>query len=183
MRAKWMIFIVVLVVGVGLDVWSKQWAMSSLRMGETTTAWGGVLKLTLSYNRGAAFGLNLGEASRLLFIIFSFVVLGWLMVVMRRTTEDIMSRVAGISLVSAGAVGNLVDRIASDRGVTDFLGPYDLGFMMWPIFNVADCYVVAGIALLMISMRHGSITDSDGATTTPPPDTTPRVDDALPDRE
>lgn len=154
---KWWLLIVVVVVGVILDVWTKRWALDALRPGETVYAWGSILKLTLSFNRGAAFGLNLGPASRVVFILFSFVVLGWLLLIFRRTPERALSRQLGIALVCAGAVGNLIDRIASARGVTDFLGPYDLGFMLWPIFNVADCYVVIGIALLVLSMRHGSM--------------------------
>lgn len=159
MSRKWTLFVIALVVGVGLDIWSKQWALSSLRLGETVYEWGGALKLTLSFNRGAAFGLNLGAASRVAFIAFSFVVLTWLVVVYHRTGATAWARMLGIALVCAGAVGNLIDRIAHNRGVTDFLGPYDLGFMLWPIFNVADCFVVVGIALLALSMRHGSITD------------------------
>ena len=159
MTRKWLLFGIVVVVGVGLDFWTKQWALGTLRLGETVYDWGGALKLTLSFNRGAAFGLNLGAASRLLFIVFSFVVLAWLLVVLHQTPSRAFARLLGISLVSAGAVGNLIDRIASSRGVTDFLGPYDLGFMLWPIFNVADCWVVVGIACLLLSMRHGSITE------------------------
>ncbi len=157
MSRKWWLLIIVLVVGLALDVWTKRWALDGLRPGETVHAWGGVLKLTLSFNRGAAFGLSLGPASRVVFIVFSFVVLGWLGLVFRRTLGQALARQLGIALVCAGAVGNLIDRITSARGVTDFLGPYDLGFMLWPIFNVADCYVVIGIALLVLSMRHGSM--------------------------
>ena len=160
MSRKWLVFGIVVVVGVGLDIWTKQWALSTLRLGETVYEWGGALKLTLSFNRGAAFGLSLGAASRVLFILFSIVVLGWLLVVLHRTPRSAFTRLSGISLVCAGAVGNLIDRIASSRGVTDFLGPYDLGFMLWPIFNVADCYVVVGIGFLLLSMRDGSLTDA-----------------------
>lgn len=171
MARKWWIFVLVVVAGLALDVWTKRWALDALRPGETIYAWGGVLKLTLSFNRGAAFGLNLGPASRVVFIVFSFVVLGWLLLIFRRTPERALARQLGIGLVCSGAVGNLIDRVASARGVTDFLGPYDLGFMLWPIFNVADCYVVIGIALLVLSMRHGSMLEdalAGGETTDSP---------------
>ena len=159
MPRKWLFLVIVLIIGIALDVWTKRWALDTLQPHETVYAWGRILKLTLSFNQGAAFGLNLGGASRLVFIAFSCVVLVWLGLVYRRTSRGEVSRHVGIALVCAGAVGNLIDRIASSRGVTDFLGPYDLGFMLWPIFNVADCYVVVGIAFLLLSMRHGAITE------------------------
>ena len=59
--------------------------------------------------------------------------------------------------------------------MTDFLGPYDLGFMLWPIFNAADCYVVIGIGFLLLSMRHGSITDHSAQA--------PDVENVVPEQE
>ena len=153
MSRKWLFFILVVAVGVALDQWSKQWALSSLQYAQTQEAWGGFLKLTLSFNKGAAFGLHLGSASRIIFIVFIFLTLSWLIVVYHRTVGSRLRRL-GLTLVCAGAMGNLTDRITSDAGVVDFLGPYDLGFMVWPIFNVADIWVVLGIAALFLSMSH-----------------------------
>ena len=51
----------------------------------------------------------------------------------------------------SGAVGNLYDRVRWDRGVVDFLGPIDLGFWHFPIFNVADMAITCGAVLLAIS--------------------------------
>jgi signal peptidase II len=173
MRLRWVFWIVVVVLGVALDQWSKRWALETLERGQTVLAWGGLLKLTLSFNQGAAFGLRLGAASRWIFIGFSAVVLVWLAWVYHRARVLGAVRATGIALVSAGAIGNLIDRIFWSRGVVDFLGPYDLGFMVWPIFNIADCWVVIGIGLLLLSMRHGSVvTGADAAT--------PRSDPASP---
>ena len=158
MGRKWITFIAVASILVALDVWSKLWALGALEYGSTRLAWGGFLKLTLSFNRGAAFGLDLGPASRIIFIVLSFVVLAWLLTVYHRNPGNGVLRASGVILVSAGAGGNLVDRIFRSRGVVDFLGPYDLGFMVWPIFNLADCYVVIGIGLLFLSMRQGRLT-------------------------
>jgi signal peptidase II len=154
MIGKWLFFIVFVLAGVALDQWSKQWALANLQYAQTQEAWNGMLLLTLSFNKGAAFGLNLGAASRGIFIVFILVTVTWLTVVYHRTHGDGLRRL-GLSLVCAGALGNLTDRIASGDGVVDFLGPYDLGFMLWPIFNVADIWVVLGIASLFISMSRG----------------------------
>src|SRR5207253_3133919 len=65
----------------------------------------------------------------------------------RQTPNDDLRRAAAIALVSAGAIGNLVDRIRSERGVVDFI---DVGFGLhrWPTFNVADMAVSSGAFLL-----------------------------------
>lgn len=160
-KRKWVVFAMVVAVLVLLDQGTKRWALESLERGMTQHAWGGALLLTLSFNRGAAFGLDLGPASRPLFILLSLVVLIWLGTVYRRTPAGSRSRAAGVTLVTGGAIGNLIDRLVSNRGVVDFLGPYDLGIMVWPIFNLADCWVVAGIALLVLSMRRGHLTTGD----------------------
>ena len=160
-KRKWVVFAIVVVILVLLDQGTKRWALETLERGMTQHAWGGALLLTLSFNRGAAFGLDLGPASRPLFILLSVVVLIWLGTVYQRTPAGSRSRAAGVALVSGGAIGNLIDRMLSGRGVVDFLGPYDLGIMVWPIFNLADCWVVAGIALLVLSMRSGHLTTGD----------------------
>ena len=157
MSRKWIILAAVLLIGVSLDYGTKRWAQAELDFGVRQEALGGLLKLTLSYNRGAAFGMNLGSASRPAFILFTLVTLVWLLTLYHRTGHSQRTRAFGITLVCAGAVGNLIDRITSADGVVDFLGPYDLGFMIWPIFNVADIYVVVGIGLLLLSLRSGGL--------------------------
>jgi signal peptidase II len=51
----------------------------------------------------------------------------------------------------SGAVGNLYDRLRWSRGVVDFIGPVDLGFADFPIFNVADIGITVRAVLLAIS--------------------------------
>ena len=108
-------------------------------------------ELTLAFNRGAAFGLSIGDDPRWVFIpisIFAVILLGTLL---RQARSTDVLRVVSVSLVMAGALGNLYDRVRWDRGVVDFIGPIDLGFMDWPIFNVADMAVSIGAVLLLIS--------------------------------
>jgi signal peptidase II len=159
MTRKWLFLVLVVVTGVVLDQWTKQWALNTLQLAETQRAWGGLLILTLSFNKGAAFGLHLGEASRAVFIVFIVLTVSWLTIVYHRSHAGWLRR-AGLALVCAGALGNLIDRLTSDAGVVDFLGPYDLGFMLWPIFNVADIWVVLGIAALFVSMTRDGASSS-----------------------
>jgi signal peptidase II len=108
---------------------------------------GSVVRFTLVYNPGAAFGLHVGPQSRWIFTaltIVALVILGRLYV---GTPRGDLTRVLALALVCAGAVGNLLDRLRSDLGVVDFI---DIGFgdSRWPTFNVADMAVSAGAVLL-----------------------------------
>ena len=58
-------------------------------------------------------------------------------------------RVLALALVCGGALGNLVDRVKSGRGVVDFID-VGIGAMRWPTFNVADMAVSCGAVLLAI---------------------------------
>ena len=124
--------------------------MGALR-GEPSELLGGLIPLTLAFNRGAAFGLSIGNDPRWFFIpvtILALVLLGYLLF---RTGSEDRFRIFALSLVLTGAMGNLIDRVRWDRGVVDFIGPIDLGFMDWPIFNVADMAISCGAVALAIS--------------------------------
>lgn len=102
---------------------------------------------TLVYNPGAAFGLHLGPYSRWLFLGLTIGALGILLRLYRQTADGDRWRVLAIGLVSAGALGNLIDRIVSPSGVVDFID-VGIGDMRWPTFNVADMAVSTGAILL-----------------------------------
>jgi signal peptidase II len=137
-----------------LDQVTKVWAVDALTPAYVPhDVLGEWVRLTLVYNRGAAFGLSLGPWSRWIFVVLTLVAL----VVMYRlyvtAAADARWRVRALVLVSGGALGNLVDRLRSERGVVDFL---DLGTATWrwPTFNVADIAVSTGAILLAIVLWH-----------------------------
>ena len=111
----------------------------------------GHVPLTLAFNRGAAFGLSLGSDPRWFFILITLLALILLLVLLKQAEAKDWLRVVSVSLVISGAVGNLYDRTRWDRGVVDFIGPIDLGVMLWPIFNVADMAISCGAVLLALS--------------------------------
>ena len=105
------------------------------------------LRLTLVYNPGAAFGLNLGAYSRWIFMALTtgaLVILGRLY---QATRQRDFLRTLALALVCGGAVGNLIDRIRSATGVVDFID-IGVGDLRWPTFNVADMAVSIGAFLL-----------------------------------
>ena len=133
-----------------LDIVTKRWAMVALE-GHPKELFGGLIPLTLAYNRGAAFGISVGNDPRWFFIpvtLFALVLLGFLLA---RTEYGDRFRIFALALVFSGAFGNLIDRVRWSRGVVDFIGPIDLGFMDWPIFNVADMSISCGAVALAIS--------------------------------
>lgn len=150
MRTRATILGVTLPIILILDIVTKRWAMASLA-GPPIELLGGLVPLTLAYNRGAAFGLSIGNDPRWFFIPVTLLALILLSYLITRTSPGDRFRLLALSLVFSGAVGNLIDRLRWSRGVVDFIGPIDLGFMDWPIFNVADMAISCGAVALAIS--------------------------------
>lgn len=134
-----------------LDVVTKRWALEALAGGNRMELLGGLLPLTLAFNRGAAFGLTIGDDPRWVFVPITIVAIVLLVVLVVQASRNDHLRILASSLVLAGALGNLVDRVRWDRGVVDFLGPVNLGFAHFPIFNVADVAITCGAFALALS--------------------------------
>ena len=133
-----------------LDVFTKMWAMNSLTFGYPVPVLGDFFRLTYTHNPGAAFGINVGEQSRLFFLVLSVLALVVLGIIYRSTPARDRVRLLAVALVSGGAIGNIIDRIRFEAGVVDFLD-VGIGTHRWPIFNVADMAVSTGAVLLLIS--------------------------------
>jgi signal peptidase II len=110
---------------------------------------GDAVRFTLVFNPGAAFGLHLGPWSRWIFTALTIGALVLLWELYRTTRASDTVRTLALSLVCGGALGNLVDRLKSGRGVVDFID-VGIGTMRWPTFNVADMAVSCGAILLAI---------------------------------
>jgi len=133
-----------------LDYLTKMWAMNSLTFGASVPVLGDFFRLTYTHNPGAAFGINIGEHSRLFFLVLSLIALVVLGLIYRSTPSRDRLRLFAVALVSAGAIGNIIDRFRFEAGVVDFLD-VGIGSHRWPIFNVADMAVSIGAVLLLVS--------------------------------
>lgn len=151
MRQKTLIFGITFPMVMVLDLITKRWALSALGGGVRGELLGGLVPLTLAFNKGAAFGLRIGDDSRWLFVPITLVALVLLGMLFRQAARRDYLRISAISLVVSGAIGNLYDRVRWSRGVVDFIGPIDLGFWDFPIFNVADMAITCGAILLALS--------------------------------
>ena len=105
-------------------------------------------RLALVRNPGAAFGLNVGPSSRFIFMGLTILALIILARLYRSTRAGDASRVIALALVCGGAIGNLIDRVASAKGVIDFIDVGISEITRWPTFNVADMAVSFGAFLL-----------------------------------
>lgn len=114
----------------------------------------GPLGLTLSHNRGVAFGLAGGAGAPLVLITLAALgVVGYLFA--RNPTRPGMWVATG--LLAGGAIGNLSDRVRAGA-VTDFV---DLP--PWPPFNLADMAITAGVLLLVfLYLRDSEREPEDG---------------------
>jgi len=146
------------------DIATKRWALDALPRGGATIRGTLGIPLTLAYNKGIAFGLDVPDAGRWILIVASVLVVVMLAAMFRHARPDDWVRLCSLSLVAAGALGNLIDRVRWDQGVVDFIGPINLGFMLFPIFNVADMAITTGACLLALTMWK------DGSAAAPAPE-------------
>ncbi len=135
-----------------LDQLSKFLIEDRLTPGESINVIGELLRFTLVYNDSAAFSLGVG-ATWPLTIVSSIAVLALIWFGPRSKTT-IWLIISGFVL--GGATGNLVDRLFREPGfanghVVDFLQiPFN-----FPIFNLADSFVVVGVSLALIQTFRG----------------------------
>ena len=132
-----------------VDQATKTWALHHLAGGRTVhLVW--TLRLALSFNSGAAFGIGAGLGP---FIVAGGVVLVAGFAFMGRGLGIGRSALVTVALglVLGGAVGNVADRLLRDQGgaVVDFI---DLQW--WPVFNVADAAITVGAATLVLASRR-----------------------------
>lgn len=135
-------------VVVALDILTKLLAVQYLSPHPVSVV-GDWVTLQLVYNPGAAFGIHVGAYSRWVFLVLALVALVVLGSMVRQTRPGDHLRLVALGLVCGGAVGNLIDRIRSARGVVDFID-VGIGPHRWPTFNVADSAVTVGAILLAI---------------------------------
>jgi signal peptidase II len=144
-RIYWSVLLVVLAI----DILSKRWAERALELHVPVEALGNFLRWTLTYNKGAAMSLSVGDFSRPFFSAIAIVMVLYLFRLLRDTARDARAVPLALALVTAGALGNLVDRLRHTRGVVDFIDVGTAGWRFWT-FNVADVGVTCGAALLAI---------------------------------
>jgi signal peptidase II len=146
-RLFWGTAVAVVVV----DILTKLLAESALTPTRPIPLIRDYVQLRLVFNQCAAFGLCLGAYSRWIFFGLAIVALFVLRAMVRSARPGDRFRLGSLALVCAGAVGNVIDRIRSPRGVVDFVD-VGIGSARWPTFNVADSAITVGAIALAVSL-------------------------------
>ncbi len=134
---------------VALDQYTKQLAVARLVPHTPREVFGEAVRFTLTFNPGAAFGMHFGAASRVVFTVLTFIILGFLVRLYRSLPAAERALRLAIAAVMGGAIGNLIDRFRSPRGVVDFID-VGVGESRFWTFNVADSAVSVGAVLLVL---------------------------------
>ena len=135
------------------DCGSKRIAEDTLILHSPREVVGDVVRFTLAYNPGAAFGIDVGPSSRVVFTVLTLVALVALIAMYRSTPAEDRVQVAALGLITGGALGNLYDRIRGAAGVVDFIDVGVGGTRFWT-FNLADAGITIGAILLALSLLN-----------------------------
>lgn len=134
------------VIAIFIDQITKWLVVHNLKGKDSITIIPNVFELHYLENRGAAFGML--QNKQIIFLIGASIVLiaiGYLYGKIPHTSCYFWLRFCAV-LVCAGAIGNMIDRIRLNY-VIDF---FYFSLIDFPIFNVADCYVVVACVLFAI---------------------------------
>ena len=137
---------ILIVLFLVLDQTSKALARAYLPYGESRTLLPGILGLRYSENTGASFNIFSGK-SGFLIALTACLVIALAMFLLTHRQEPRRIRIP-LVMILTGGLGNLIDRVLFSS-VTDF---FELLFVRFAIFNVADVLITMGAALLIVSV-------------------------------
>ncbi|MBO0799186.1 MAG: signal peptidase II [Blastocatellia bacterium] len=172
MLAKFSYLFITIVVLV-IDQLTKQWAITSLKPISLIEVIPGFFRLAYATNRGVAFSMFAESEMnvRLIFAIVSTLAAIFVVIYLARTPASRIRMNAALSLLLAGIIGNLIDRVRLGE-VVDFLD-FHLGEKyIWPTFNVADAAICFGALLLALEMLREERTARIGPGTPSPEEST-----------
>lgn len=136
-----------------LDQITKAVILSRFALHESYPVIRGFFNLVYVMNPGAAFGFLAGASDTFrsfFFIGITALVMAMIVYYVLKSTADMRGYVVSLTLIFAGAVGNLIDRIRFGA-VVDFLDFY-IHTWHWPAFNVADSSITIGAVLMIWGM-------------------------------
>ncbi|MEW6086788.1 MAG: signal peptidase II [bacterium] len=137
-----MFFYALGIVLIILDQVSKLLIINKLNLGQSIQIIDGILHFTYVRNSGIAFGLF--PKMNIVITILSIITIFLLFFIYRETNSDNIRTKTALIFILSGAIGNLIDRIQYNV-VIDFID-----FRIWPVFNLADTFIVIGVAMIFI---------------------------------
>lgn len=154
-----LIFLVATGILIGIDQFTKVLAIDHLKDQPAIPIIPDVFELTYVENRGAAFGMMQGRQA--FFVIITVVIIAVILYYYFKVLADKKYKPLKFCfiLITAGAIGNFIDRVYRGVSSGNLLDRLNEGFVVdffyfklidFPVFNVADCYVVVGTILFAL---------------------------------
>lgn len=152
-------YILALVCGfavLGVDQYTKYYIAAHYTLAESSPFLPGFLDITYIHNSGGAWGMLSGYT----WILLSATIVVMLVCITMLLKLGLKNRLVfwAITMVLFGGIGNMIDRIFRDGNVIDFL--HFEFFPSFPVFNIADCAIVAGAGLLLLYFITETVNDS-----------------------
>ena len=154
MTPKLAVLLAAFVVSFGLDYGTKQLVNANLTYADRIPVVEGFFYLTHVRNTGAAFGILADGPPgprRFFFISISLVAIGIIVSFYRKLAPGDRLSALALGWILGGAMGNLHDRMLYGE-VIDFLHFRLWGGYSWPDFNLADSFIVTGVAVLILDL-------------------------------
>lgn len=154
---KCIIAFIIMAILVAIDQWTKHLAIFYLKEQNAYPIWKDVFELQYLENRGAAFGFMQGKTT--LFLIFTILIVLLTCFIFYQLPSGKRywwTHVISVLMVS-GAIGNFIDRVYRNY-VVDF---FYFKLINFPIFNVADIYVVIAVAMMIVCIFYYKEEDFD----------------------
>ena len=152
---SYILAVITAVAALALDQFTKYYISNNFVMAETKPLIPHVLGITYVYNTGGAWGM-LKDQTWLLLSVTIVIMLVCIALLLKFGVKNKLMFWA-ITLILSGGVGNMIDRIFRGGKVIDF---FDLLFMEYPVFNVADCAIVIGAGMLLLYFLIDMIKES-----------------------
>ena len=140
---QWIELAAVALAALGADQLTKSFVTSGLALNEEVHVIG-PFSIHHVQNSGIAFGFFASATS--LVILLTAIAVVWMLYFFARSGSRHAVLPVALGLVIGGSLSNLIDRVRLGH-VTDFLD-----FTYWPAFNLADSFIVVGVAALLLAL-------------------------------
>lgn len=136
-----MLYVLLFVFTIAADQWLKHWTVTHLAVGESVPFIPHIMQLQRLHNYGAAWS-SLSGKTVLLVAMTAVLLIAVAVVLFKKIVRHPLGVIACV-LILGGGIGNMIDRIMLGYVVDMF----DLLLFEYPVFNLADCFVVVGAIL------------------------------------
>ena len=153
---SYILAVVVSVIAIAADRITKFYISTGMTLGEEAPFIPHILKLCYVHNSGGAWGILAGYTWVLLTLTAVIMIVGITVLVCKGLKNKWLFW--SICLILSGGLGNMYDRIFNSGKVVDFL-QFDF-WQTFPVFNIADCAIVIGSAVLIIYFILDAIEDN-----------------------